>query len=277
MGFKHYQTFIGKKINSLTILEIKQNFKNNSPYFFCRCDCGNEKWIICYDLIHREYKSCGNCYDKKIESMIGTKINNLEIIDSNKERVRMLLCVCSCGNRKWIRCDSVLSGHTKSCGQCITTQYLFDGDICIGKTSQGKYFYVNAEDYDLIKDYNWQITSHGYVSTSSKNNSNIYMHRLIMQAPKNKQVDHINREKADNRKENLRIVSQQVNSTNISLASNNTSGKTGVHWNRAGGKWCVQITKDGKKYDGGRFNVLLDAINKRKEMEIELYGYYFPS
>lgn len=69
------------------------------------------------------------------------------------------------------------------------------------------------EDYDIIKPYKWCFSA-GYAKTN-KNGNVIGMHRLIMNVddPK-KVVDHINHDKLDNRRENLRVVSRAANNQN---------------------------------------------------------------
>lgn len=75
------------------------------------------------------------------------------------------------------------------------------------------------------------------------------MHRLIIDAPKGIQVDHINGDGLDNRKENLRLVSVSQNQINRGLPVNNTSGFKGVSWMSSCNKWFAQIraTVNGKK------------------------------
>lgn len=54
------------------------------------------------------------------------------------------------------------------------------------------------------------------------------------------QVDHINHIRDDNRWRNLRDVSHQENHRNMTRQKNNTSGVTGVYWEKAKKKWCAQ-------------------------------------
>ena len=60
------------------------------------------------------------------------------------------------------------------------------------------------------------------------------------------QVDHLNRNSLDNRWKNLVASSYKENTKNKSMQSNNTSGVTGVYWNKAAGKWLARVKINGK-------------------------------
>lgn len=87
------------------------------------------------------------------------------------------------------------------------------------------------------------------------------------------QVDHIDGNGLNNRRDNLRKVSNQENHKNCPMQSNNTSGTVGVCWHKVSQKWQSQIKVDGKNIHGGSFTNKDDAIAKRKQMEIE-YGFH---
>lgn len=84
-----------------------------------------------------------------------------------------------------------------------------------------------------------------------------------------KLIDHVNRNKSDNRIENLREVSQQENQRHTKIQSNNTSGHCGVSWNKPLGKWRAQIMTNNKQIHLGLFNNIEDAVKARKEAEKE--------
>ena len=86
-------------------------------------------------------------------------------------------------------------------------------------------------------------------------NKNYRAHRLAfiyMGEALPEQVDHLNRDSLDNRWKNLTASSQEQNMKNMSMKLNNTSGVTGVSWNKARLKWVAYVRVDGKlKYLGG--------------------------
>jgi hypothetical protein len=78
-------------------------------------------------------------------------------------------------------------------------------------------------------------------------------------------VDHINRNKLDNRICNLRWVTQRQNNENQSMRSDNTSGHKNIVWDKPRNKWRLQITRNGIK-TMKRFNKLEEAIELRDKI-----------
>ena len=136
-------------------------------------------------------------------------------------------------------------------------------------TIKGQHITVDPMDIMTLANYSWYVTSRGYAATRIDGKL-VYMHRMLMNPPKGLQVDHKDRNKLNNCRNNLRIVTNQQNHFNRPLNSNNSSGVNGVYWNCECQKWCVQITINGKRIHGGLFNDILDATKKRKELE-EIY------
>lgn len=85
-------------------------------------------------------------------------------------------------------------------------------------------------------------------------------------------IDHINRDKQDNRFCNLRLADKRVNAINTGIPSNNTSGIKGVSWHKAGKCWTAQIKDKGRKIHLGSYKLLEDAIEARQQAEEELWG-----
>lgn len=81
--------------------------------------------------------------------------------------------------------------------------------IDLGK---GRYALVDNADYELVRQYRWWY-SNGYAVTKL-NGRTILMHRLLMQPPPNRVVDHLNGKRADNRRKNLRVCTDEENNHN---------------------------------------------------------------
>jgi len=135
---------------------------------------------------------------------------------------------------------------------------------------------ADANDLERLNSFgSWSVSAHprskGLVATAFYRNgekkSRVYMHRVLMDATPDKQVDHINHDTLDNRKQNLRLLTDSENKQNRSLIpSHNTSGVRGVMWSKQKQKWHVTMVIDGKRMHGGYFSNLLEAEEKAKMM-----------
>ena len=76
-------------------------------------------------------------------------------------------------------------------------------------------------------------------------------------------IDHINRDKKDNRLDNLRETSSQCNMRNSKLCKRNTSGVKGVYWNSRDSKWISQITIEGAQKHLGICEDFIEAVAHR--------------
>ena len=80
-------------------------------------------------------------------------------------------------------------------------------------------------------------------------------------------IDHINRNRSDNRIENLRDISRKQNSQNRSKSSTNTSGHPGAYWHKQRSKWVATIMHNQKNIHLGCFSTIEEAIAARKAAE----------
>lgn len=139
--------------------------------------------------------------------------------------------------------------------------------------NQGKIALVEREDFEWLNQWKWSIGVNGYAVRTDKNNKGIYLHRLIMGFPKGK-VDHINRNKLDNRYENLRVVTAKENSINIGKFKNKSSIYKGVSWDKRRNDWIAYLSEKGKKVHIGYFPKEQWAAMARDMWAKELYGKY---
>ena len=111
------------------------------------------------------------------------------------------------------------------------------------------------------------------------NGRNIRTHRLVFYAVHGRLpelIDHRNRIKTNNWIDNLREATKEENAINCSISKNNTSGTTGVCWNRKTEKWQVRIKLSGKTKSLGYFSDKSKAIAIRKEAELKYCGDFLP-
>jgi len=121
---------------------------------------------------------------------------------------------------------------------------------------EGLKFLIDVDDYEkFVKGESFHLIKPGYVV----NGKHKYLHRLITNAPDGMDVDHINGNKLDNRKSNLRICSRAQNQMNRGKTKNNKSGFKGVFFNKPTGKFMSKIMIDGKNVHLGSFEKAEDA------------------
>jgi len=94
---------------------------------------------------------------------------------------------------------------------------------------------------------------------------------LYMEGRIPKEVDHDNRDKSNNRWDNLNAADSLANSRNMSVRKDNKSGRTGVY--QRGDRWIAEIRVDRKQIYLGIFSNKDAAICRRKEAEIQ-YGFH---
>lgn len=115
--------------------------------------------------------------------------------------------------------------------------------------TQGFYAVVDDEDYELLSKSSWYYLR-GYAATNSYNkvtrkNYHARMHRIILGVDKGIIVDHINRDRLDNRRQNLRTCTPSQNSANRKK-TRGTSQYKGVSWLRKTKRWQVGLAKNGR-------------------------------
>lgn len=140
----------------------------------------------------------------------------------------------------------------------------------------GEIALFDKEDLEFVKQCYWGIDLHGYLHGRIEGRLARF-HRHLLGFP-NGTVDHINRDKLDNRKSNLRIGTQRDNSRNRSIAVDNTSGVTGV-WkdkNAITNKWVAEIMVNRKKISLGRYETLEEAAKIRRKAEEKYFDEYAP-
>lgn len=151
------------------------------------------------------------------------------------------------------------------------------------KLNHNKYALIDDDQFSKISEYKWSymtvykgITNIGYVYTSTchKNKkSKIYLHRLIMNAPKNTQVDHINHDTLDNRKINLRICTNAQNQFNQKVHTFKKSSKyKGVFFHKQSSTWRSQIGFMNKIHHLGAYPSEIEAAKAYDKRAKELFG-----
>lgn len=133
------------------------------------------------------------------------------------------------------------------------------------KLTQGKYALVDAKNFEELNRYKWYYGGRGYAirfSISKGKRKLIIMHRVINKTPKNKDTDHINGDKLDNRECNLRNCNEIQNQANSKITVAGTSKYRGVSFWLKHGKhprYRASIKYKGKTYNLGDYIKEKDA------------------
>ena len=226
---------------------------------------------------------------------IGDKFNRLTVVEdlgycyhgSNKQKRHYVRCICDCGNEVIVEQYKLKRGDTKSCG-CYSRDKLIenrkkyneykviDNTVFVKYTNCDEYFLCDLDDWDKLKEYAWHKSKGGY-AVSLINGKIKRFHRIVMGEPDGMQVDHVYqvwRGVVDNRKCNLRVVTQEENSMNLSRSPLNRSGKIGVFWDKSKQLWVAKIKYKGEEITLCSSKDKQKTIHARIEAEERYFGDY---
>jgi hypothetical protein len=119
---------------------------------------------------------------------------------------------------------------------------------------------VDAEDEDYLLMWTWRLHAQGYACRYESEQGRtcvILMHRVIINAPKGSDVDHVDHDVLNNSRSNLRIVSRSLNLATGRIFSTNTSGVRGVSPSRS--RWKAAYKLDRQRIHVGTFATVQDA------------------
>lgn len=151
-----------------------------------------------------------------------------------------------------------------------------EGEIGYVLLADGTEATIDAEDAELVGQYNWCLNSDGYVVTNlplgNGKSRTLRLHRLVVGDPEGKSVDHRNNDPRMNQKSLLRPATHAENMKNSKMRDDNTSGHKGASWHRAKEKWQAQIQHEGKKIHLGYFTDIEEATKAYREAALKYHG-----
>lgn len=233
------------------------------------------------------------------EELIGQKFGDLVVLSQGDDKIysngkfaRTIRCVCTCGycneEIRDVVARRLLTKKISGCGRkqhvelfkkMRENKYDITGEFGIGYTKNGHKFIFDLEDYEKIRPYKWNMSNEfDYPKTNAFKDgvkTTLKIHKLITGTDSTKIVDHANRLKYDNRKENLRIADCQQN------IMNRVNGKNkyiGVHPTKFGTyRAYLMITLNGEKNTFRKtFKTEEEALVFRLSLEARFFKEFSP-
>lgn len=119
---------------------------------------------------------------------------------------------------------------------------------------------IDKDDLEKVKQYKWCLNDFGYARSYK-----IRLHQLIIGKKEGLEIDHINHNRLDNRKQNLRHCTRSENNIN-------RTKQGGVRWHILTKKWRVRICVNYKDISLGYFTNKQEALKIRKQAEKKYFG-----
>jgi len=133
-----------------------------------------------------------------------------------------------------------------------------------GTKGKGLFFQIDEEDYQRVSQHGWSFSTFGYIKAGI-NGKCIYLHRFLLNPPDEIEIDHINRDKLDNRSVNLRLASRSLNCLNVEARKDNKFGCRGVSYFKPRGTYVARIQIENKRRIIGYFKTVEEAVEARME------------
>ena len=110
------QNLAGQRFGLWTVIGPHEQ-RNGVTYWYCRCDCGIEKWVYAGSLINGSSKSCGCAMPNALQNLTDQRFGLWTVIGPHERRNRgtYWYCRCDCGTEKWVNARSLTTGKSKSC------------------------------------------------------------------------------------------------------------------------------------------------------------------
>jgi hypothetical protein len=213
----------------------------------------------------------------RIKDITGEKFSRLFVlrcIGRDKHGNATWLCKCDCGNETVVAGYLLRSGNTKSCGRCPTNLYIKQDNYYAGFLPSGQKFMFDKEDFAIVRRYRW-VYDMGYVRMGGCGKQRLFLHNLLLGLGRGINgmfVDHINQDRLDNRRNNLRIATKSQNGMNRYAQSNNTTGYKGVGFMPQNGKYRARIKINGQEFHIGLYATAELAAHAYDRAAVMLHG-----
>lgn len=135
---------------------------------------------------------------------------------------------------------------------------------------------VDDDDFEKLNKFHWFVDKFGATQSylGSGKNKPILMHRFLMKPPDDMEIDHIDGNRLNNQRSNLRFANSSQNKCNRGPRKDCKSGFKGVSWHKQLNKWTARIQTNKKNVYLGVFNDIKDAILAYNDAAIKYHGQF---
>lgn len=212
---------------------------------------------------------------EEVSRMADVSKSYLSMLENEKIAHPRFDVLCRLAIAYKVDCQSLLieTGYIQS-----ASSELADGPWRTIGVSKGGETAVSSEDYGYLIQWRWNRHSGGYAVRGDSHKNVVYLHRVVVERmlghaiPEGYEVDHVDGNKLNNKRENLRLATPSQNNINRPGGAGTSSCYKGVYWYKAYGKWHVQIRQGGYRYFVGYFDDEEDAARAYDAKAKELFG-----
>lgn len=189
-----------------------------------------------------------------------------------------------------VYCDFCGKEFSKKLAACKTTKHNFCSRQCAGKFRRQpnvivfendyakiiiesakygiNYALIDLDDVSKVMGYNWCISRKKYVYCNALKAD---LQRIVLNYYGNLDIDHINRNPLDNRKDNLRICSHLENAQNQDARKKNITKIKNIHFRPKHQQYVIDLVYKGKRYYGGCYKTLEEAKKALTKLKQDLH------
>jgi hypothetical protein len=130
---------------------------------------------------------------------------------------------------------------------------------------------VDDNDFELISKYHWHASKDKSVKATI-NGKKILLHRFLMDCPRHLEVDHIDGNRLNNMRSNLRLATSSQNKMNRGARKDCKSGYKGVSFHKPLNKWTARIMINDKYKHLGVYEDIMDAVKAYNHNALKYHG-----
>ena len=136
----------------------------------------------------------------------------------------------------------------------------------------GGFAIVDPMDEPKVSMHKWYAIKfrHTTYARATVSGKNTYMHRLLLAPQKGQEVDHVNKDGLDNRRQNIRVCTRAENMRNASIK--NSTGFRGAYHDPANNRYRAEIKVDGARIRLGSFRTAIEAALAYDDAAAQLHG-----